>query len=34
MARAYFFAAMRETTSSSFDLPKLIAKPASVRQRL
>ena len=28
-ARAYFFAAMRETTSSSFVFPKLIAKGAS-----
>jgi hypothetical protein len=34
IARAYFFAAMRETTSSSFDLPKLIAKRASVEQSL
>ena len=28
-ARAYFFAAMRETTSSSFDFPKLMGKGAS-----
>jgi hypothetical protein len=31
-ARAYFFAAMRETTSSSFERPKLSAKRASVRK--
>ena len=29
IARAYFFAAMRATTSSSFDFPKLMAKRAS-----
>ena len=29
IARAYFFAAMRETTSSSFDFPKLMANRAS-----